>query len=59
MPKTLRDAYAEVAPHGENLQSMFDKAVKRMRNFNVIPVDTMRDNCIHTRRVRSLGCHAS
>jgi pimeloyl-ACP methyl ester carboxylesterase len=42
MPKELRDAYVEVAPQPENLQSMFDKAVQRMRNFKDIPADTIR-----------------
>ena len=42
MPKELREAYLEVAPHPENLQSMFDKAVQRMRNFKDISVDLMR-----------------
>jgi pimeloyl-ACP methyl ester carboxylesterase len=42
MPKELRDAYLEVAPHPQNLQSMFDKAVQRMRNFKDIPADTIR-----------------
>jgi pimeloyl-ACP methyl ester carboxylesterase len=42
MPKELREAYLEVAPHPENLQSMFDKAVQCMRNFKDIPADTIR-----------------
>ena len=42
MPKELREAYLEVAPHPENLQSMFDKAVQRMRNFKDIPADKIR-----------------
>jgi pimeloyl-ACP methyl ester carboxylesterase len=42
MPKELRDAYLEVAPHPENLQSFFDKAVQRMRNFKDIQSDTLR-----------------
>jgi pimeloyl-ACP methyl ester carboxylesterase len=42
MPKELRDAYVEVAPHPENLQSVFEKAVQRMRNFKDIPPDTIR-----------------
>jgi pimeloyl-ACP methyl ester carboxylesterase len=42
MPKELRDAYLEVAPHPQNLQSMFDKSVQRMRNFKDIPADTIR-----------------
>jgi pimeloyl-ACP methyl ester carboxylesterase len=42
MPKELREAYLEVAPHPENLQTMFNKAVQRMRNFKDIPADTIR-----------------
>jgi pimeloyl-ACP methyl ester carboxylesterase len=42
MPKELRDAYLEVAPHPEDLQSMFDKAVQRMRTFKDIPEDKIR-----------------
>jgi len=37
MPKELRNAYLEVAPHPENLQSLFDKTVQRMRDFKDIP----------------------
>lgn len=39
MPKELSDAYLEVAPHPDNLQSMFDKAVQLMRDFKDIPAD--------------------
>jgi len=42
MPKELRDCYLEVAPDSENLQSMFDKAVQRMRTFKDIPEDKIR-----------------
>jgi len=42
MPKELRDAYLEVAPHPEDLQILFDKAVQRMRNFKDIQADTLR-----------------
>jgi len=42
MPKELREAYLEVAPHQEDLQSMFDKAVQRMRTFRDIPEDVVR-----------------
>jgi pimeloyl-ACP methyl ester carboxylesterase len=42
MPKELRNAYLEAAPHPENLQSMFDKAVERMRTFKDIPEDKIR-----------------
>src|SRR5262249_48932458 len=31
MPKELKEAYLAVAPHPENLQMFFDKAVQRMR----------------------------
>jgi hypothetical protein len=31
MPKQLQQAYLEVAPHPENLQSFFDKGIQRMR----------------------------
>jgi pimeloyl-ACP methyl ester carboxylesterase len=33
MPKELRDAYARVAPHPEQLQSFHDKSVRRMLEF--------------------------
>jgi pimeloyl-ACP methyl ester carboxylesterase len=42
MPKELRDACVEVAPNPENLQSMFEKAVERMRNFKDMPEDRIR-----------------
>jgi pimeloyl-ACP methyl ester carboxylesterase len=42
MPKELRDAYLAVAPHPENLQMFFDKAVQRMRDFKDIPTDKIR-----------------
>ena len=42
MPTELREAYLEVAPHPENLQSFFDKCVERMRHFPDIPADTIR-----------------
>lgn len=42
MPKELRDTYLEVAPRPEDLQSMFDKAVERMRNFKDIAPETMQ-----------------
>ena len=42
MPKELRDSYLEVAPYPENLESMFNKSVQRMRNFNDIPPDVVR-----------------
>lgn len=42
MPKELRDAYLVVAPHPENLQTMFEKAVQLMRSFPDIPADKIR-----------------
>jgi pimeloyl-ACP methyl ester carboxylesterase len=42
MPKELRDAYLEAAPHPENLQSFFDKCVQRMRTFEDIPAEAIR-----------------
>lgn len=42
MPKELRGSYLQVAPHPENLQSMFNKSVQRMRNFKDIPPDAVR-----------------
>jgi pimeloyl-ACP methyl ester carboxylesterase len=37
MPAELRDAYLRVAPHPEQLQSFFDKSVKRMVDFQNMP----------------------
>ncbi|HKN37209.1 MAG TPA: alpha/beta hydrolase [Terriglobales bacterium] len=42
MPRKLRDAYLEVAPHPEDLQKMFEKSVQRMRNFRDIPPEKIR-----------------
>ncbi|HWA87860.1 MAG TPA: alpha/beta hydrolase [Opitutus sp.] len=42
MPKELRDAYVAVAPHPENLQSFFDKCVRRMKEFKDIPEEKIR-----------------
>jgi pimeloyl-ACP methyl ester carboxylesterase len=42
MPKELREAYLEAAPHPENLQSFFDKCVERMQNFPDIPTEAIR-----------------
>ena len=42
MPKELRDAYLQVAPHPEHLQTMFAESVQRMRNFQDIPADQIR-----------------
>jgi len=33
MPKELREAYLKTAPHPDQLQSYFDKSVRRMREF--------------------------
>jgi pimeloyl-ACP methyl ester carboxylesterase len=33
MPKELREAYLKTAPHPEQLESYFDKSVRRMREF--------------------------
>ncbi len=37
MPKELREAYLQVAPHPQDLQTFFDKSVQRMRFFKDIP----------------------
>jgi pimeloyl-ACP methyl ester carboxylesterase len=37
MPAELREAYLRVAPHPENLQSFFEKSVKRMVDFRDMP----------------------
>lgn len=42
MPKELKEAYHEVAPHPENLQTFFDKSAQRMRNFKDITADAIR-----------------
>ena len=42
MPVELKEAYLKVAPHPENLQSFFDKAARRMRDFQDIPAGTIR-----------------
>jgi pimeloyl-ACP methyl ester carboxylesterase len=42
MPKGLREAYLEAAPHPENLQSFFDKCVERMQNFPDFPTEAIR-----------------
>lgn len=42
MPKQLQDAYREVSPHPEKLQSFFDKCVGRMKNFKDIPDTAIR-----------------
>jgi pimeloyl-ACP methyl ester carboxylesterase len=42
MPKELREAYLEAAPHPENLQSFFDKVRATHAEFPDIPADAMR-----------------
>jgi pimeloyl-ACP methyl ester carboxylesterase len=42
MPKELREAYLQVAPHPENLRSFHDKAAQRMRAFEDIPDEVIR-----------------
>src|SRR3954447_12347425 len=42
MPKELKDAYLAVAPHPENLQTMFEKSRDRMRFMKDIPDDAVR-----------------
>jgi pimeloyl-ACP methyl ester carboxylesterase len=42
MPKELREAYLEAAPHPENLQRFFDTCVERMQNFPDIPTEAIR-----------------
>jgi pimeloyl-ACP methyl ester carboxylesterase len=42
MPLELRDAYLKTAPHPEQLQSFFDKSVRRMQEFKDIPADQIR-----------------
>jgi hypothetical protein len=37
MPKQLQQAYLEVAPHPQNLQSFFDKGIQRMREKTGTP----------------------
>jgi pimeloyl-ACP methyl ester carboxylesterase len=41
MPAELREAYLEVAPHPEQLQSFHDKSVRRMLDFQDIPTETI------------------
>ena len=41
MPAELRQAYLEVAPHPEQLQSFHDKSVRRMLDFRDIPTDAI------------------
>ena len=41
MPAELREAYLKVAPHPEQLQSFHDKSVRRMLDFQDIPMDTI------------------
>lgn len=42
MPKELKDAYLAVAPHPEQLQTMFEKSRDRMRFMKDIPDDAIR-----------------
>lgn len=42
MPAPLREAYLKTSPHPENLQSFFDKSVKRMVGFKDFPLDKFR-----------------
>ena len=42
MPKEFRDAYVRTAPHPEQLQSYFEKSVKRMLEFKDIPADAIK-----------------
>lgn len=42
MPEELRNAYLRIAPQPENLQSFFNKASARMRDFKDIPAATIR-----------------
>jgi pimeloyl-ACP methyl ester carboxylesterase len=42
MPRELREAYLEAAPHPENLLRFFDKCVERMQNFPDIPREAIR-----------------
>ena len=39
MPEQLKQAYREVAPEPENLQTMHDKDAQRMVNFKDIPIE--------------------
>jgi pimeloyl-ACP methyl ester carboxylesterase len=48
MPQVFKDAYLAVAPHPENLQSHFDKTVRRMRGFRDIPPEAMRAVAVPT-----------
>ena len=42
MPRQLRDAYLEVAPHPENFELFFYKARDPMRDFQDAPEDAVR-----------------
>ena len=42
MPKELKDAYVAIAPHPEQLQTMFEKSRDRMRFMKDIPDDLIR-----------------
>lgn len=42
MPQALKDAYLEVSPDEEGLQTMFERDVQRMRDFKDIPDETIQ-----------------
>ena len=42
MPKEFRDAYVRAAPHPEQLQSYYEKSVKRMLDFKDIPAEAIK-----------------
>jgi hypothetical protein len=41
MPQALQDAYRQVSPHPEQLQSFHDKSAKRMLDFNDWPANVI------------------
>ena len=43
MPAPLREAYLKVAPHPENLEVFFYKCRNRMRDFQDVPDEAIRD----------------
>lgn len=42
MPKQYQDIYQRLSPHPDQLQSYFEKSVKRMIDFKDIPVDSLK-----------------
>jgi pimeloyl-ACP methyl ester carboxylesterase len=42
MPAMLREAYLKTAPHPEQLQTFFDKSVRRMTEFKDVPSEDIR-----------------